>query len=68
MTLEEIVEAGGAAYIGRLGDSVRFRDPKDDFVFTLYVSAVSVENVRLTLKNHREDLVDPWWAPVKVSA
>jgi hypothetical protein len=61
MTIEEIVEAGGAKFVERVGDSVRFCDPNDGRTFTLYLLAVSVDNVRLTLKHHREDLTDPWW-------
>jgi hypothetical protein len=59
--LPEIIEAGGGMYLGRVGDrvddAVKFCDPRDGHLFTLY-PPLSIDIVRLTLKNHREDLVE----------
>ena len=56
-----IIESAGAKYVGRRGDLVLFSDPNDDHVFTPYITALrSPEDIRLALKNHREDLTDPW--------
>jgi hypothetical protein len=58
----EIIEAAGAEYVGRRGNSVRFCDPETGKETSLYLSAISLENVCLALKAAREDLLEfqPW--------
>lgn len=52
-----LVERGGARFIGIVGDSVRFADPRDGAVMSLFLFALrSTEDVRLALKSHRESL------------
>jgi hypothetical protein len=55
-----IVEAGGGKFISAhpSQNSVYFWDETESRVLSLYISALTVENVRLALKDARERVLD----------
>jgi hypothetical protein len=53
-----IIEGGGGKFISMHDNTVFFWDEKETRVLSLYISALTIENVRLTLKNCREPVVD----------
>jgi hypothetical protein len=55
--IRAIIEFAGGEYVGIRGDSVCFRDPVSDTTMTLYLSALSVENIKLSLKDSREKVL-----------
>lgn len=61
--IRHLIEFAGGEYLGLRGpDSVAFRDPVSDVVLTLYLRALTVENIKLALKDARERVltVAPW--------
>lgn len=55
--IRSIVQFAGGQYIGIRGAAVLFRDPISDSTMSLYLSAVTVETVRLSLKASREKIL-----------
>lgn len=53
-SFEQIVPAAGAQFLRIEDGSVYFQCPETGDVLTLYVSACTVENIALTLKEARE--------------
>jgi hypothetical protein len=49
-----VEQCTGAEYVGRRGDTVLFRDRETDAVLSLYVEAVTPQNIFLALKAARE--------------
>jgi hypothetical protein len=57
-----IVEQGGAVYIGRRASQIVFRAPDSDEELRLFLTAMTVENVRLSLKaaHERHNAIHEW--------
>jgi hypothetical protein len=58
LNYRQIVEEAGAVFVRVDKNSVYFRDREDEVVLSLYSFALTAENVRLALKNHREPTHD----------
>jgi hypothetical protein len=52
-----IVEQGGAAYVGRRGNVILFRDMKTDSILSLYADVLTPHNIVLALKASREQRI-----------
>jgi hypothetical protein len=60
-----IVSQGSAEYVGRRGPAVLFRDPNTDAVLSLYLDALTPENIYLSCKAAREKFCAiPEWEEV----
>jgi hypothetical protein len=57
-----VEQCGGAEYVGRRGDTVLFRDRERDAVLSLYVEAVTPQNIVLALKaaHERHNAIHGW--------
>jgi hypothetical protein len=66
-TYKEVIEAGGGKFISidASRNTVFFWNEDETRVLSLYLSAVTAENVRLTLKDAREPVAD--FPPLEVT-
>jgi hypothetical protein len=57
-----VEQCSGAEYVGRRGDTVLFRHRETDAVLSLYVEAVTPQNIFLALKaaHERHHAIHEW--------